>query len=243
MSHVEHIRTDFVLKKAVQCLSIGPRDTVLYVGVDQRLFYDLMEHMAGECHGVDRDSRRARRTSRRFRRAGNILIQHGSMTNLPYPGAFFSKAVIHEFSALVSGELEARRFLDEIRRVVAPGGDVFIGGIAMFPEPFRNARGRFLSEIERWLDSSRKAAGIIAGMKRGIRRLIRSWRGSSDPEFMISEERFTSICREFGFKGALTRFELTHALSASRTDVALRREEEKGSTPVRDVTAEEGGRA
>lgn len=222
MNRREFIRTEFVLKKAIQCLAIRPDDMVLYVGVDQDKFYELAHLMVKECHGVERDHRRAKRIAHRFRGYPNVLIQHGLLTNLPYPNGFFSKIVMHELSALISSELELRRVLDEIRRVAALNAEIFVGGIAMFREPLRGFKAKLGWTMDQWLGDRRKkwmfAAPVIAGM----RSLLRDWTGSGEPGLMLSEERFLSLCEQYGLKGQAMRFELTHALSFSRTDFILR---------------------
>lgn len=222
MNRRDSIRTEFVLKKAIQCLAIRPDDMVLYIGVDQNMFYDLAHLIVKECHGVERDHRLAKRIAHRFRGYSNVLIQHGLLTNLPYPNEFFNKLVIHELSALVSSELELRRVLDEIRRVAAPKAEIFVGGIAMFREPLREFKAKLGWTVDQWLGVRRRKWAFTSPVIAGMQSLLRDWTGSGEPGLMLSEERFLSLCEQYGLKGEAMRFELTHALSFSRTDFVLR---------------------
>ncbi len=227
MNHREFVRKEFVYKKAIQCLAIGPDDMVLHIGVDQNIFYELVRPLVRECHGVEREQRKAKRASRRFRGAPNILIQHGLLTNLPYPKAFFNKIVVHELSTLVSSELELRRVLDEVKRVASADAKIFIGGISMFREPLRGIKAKLGWSLGQWLGVQRQKWAITAPIVAGIHAFLREWTGTSEPGFMLSEEHFLTLCEEYGLKGYATRFELTHALSLSQTDVVLRHDAEQ----------------
>lgn len=222
MKRSDNIRTTFVLKKAIQYMKPTKDDMVLQIGLaDDGVLLDLVHDRVKEFHGVESNERQARRIGRRYRALPNVLIQHASLTNLPYPQHYFEKIFFPEFTAQVSSELELRRILDELFRVSSPDAVIFVGGVLMFKEPASGLQAALKEWVASWLKAwEARHAGWMNAHPR-VRDLMKRSIPSANVGPMFSEEEFLSLCREYGLSGGTTRIELTHALSLGRTDFLL----------------------
>ena len=221
MKGTDAIRKEFVLKKVVQYVHTERHDMLLQIGSDDGVLFDLVHQKVKECHCIEPAGRRARVLARRYRGLSNILIQQGSLTNLPYPHGYFTRIFFHEMSLRISSELELRRTLDEIYRVAAKNAVIFIGGISTKKEPSSRFLSQIRERIELQLTRWRESLPPQGWMATRIDSFLRSWRTLSYG-FLISEKKFRSLCREYRLEGPPLRIELTHALSLARTDFLLR---------------------
>lgn len=217
MEQLAKLRNEFLINKVVRLTTFGREDRVLQIGPQDGLLFELIHGAAGECHGVEPDAATSIRLSQKLRHRPNVLIQHARATNLPFPRSYFTRIIFHDVAAHVQNELEMRRILEEIHRVSRNDAVIFVGGVSMAPEQDpTNAWRRIIDHFSRVTRSVREHGRFRLAVRKGWKPKAAESHGP-----LFSEDRFLSLCRQYGLVGAALRTELIHSLSKTRNDFLL----------------------
>jgi len=219
MKHFEHIRTEFVMKKAAQYLNLDKDDMFLQMGIGPADVLDFVAGKVKECHAIDPNKKIARAVLSRYGRFSNILVQQASMTSLPYPNGYFTRIVLPNLSASVSDELEVRRVVNELSRVASNNATIFVGGLSVRKDPRRGLVPALRKIVGAWI-RKRGQPRLGGWLSTSMVAVLKTWSEAPDG-LLMSEEEFLGICRQYRLVGSPVRIELTHALSLSRTDFLL----------------------
>ena len=117
-----------VVEWTISVLDLQPTDRVLEIGSGSGLAIELAARCCtiGLVAGVDSDPvmvRRSRRRNALHMTYGRVFIREGSVSNLPYPDASFDKVFAINSVQTWPSQLGD---LKEIRRVLRPGGRLFV---------------------------------------------------------------------------------------------------------------------
>nr|WP_280271782.1 non-ribosomal peptide synthetase [Nocardia wallacei] len=128
------------------------------------------------------------------------------------PDGHFDTVVLNSVVQYFPGEAYLRRVLDGVRRVLAPGGAVFVGDV-------RNLA--LLEQFTTAVEITRNGGDDPAAVRDRVRRGV-----SAEKELLIAPEYFVGLCREAGGFGTvdieLERGRAVNELTRYRYDVVLR---------------------
>lgn len=132
-----------LVRRALEFVPPGKR--VLEVGFGPGRLHVELSRRSRQCLGIDLASGMCRFTRRRLLRAGlPAMISRGSVFSLPYAEAAFD-VVVSTFA--FSGFPDDRSAIEEMARVVNPGGRIVLVDICLPPD--RNRLGTSLAQT--WL--------------------------------------------------------------------------------------------
>jgi len=117
-----------IVEWTISVLDLQPTDRVLEIGSGSGLGIELAARCCtiGLVAGVDSDPvmvRRSRKRNALHMTYGRVFIREGSVSNLPYPDTSFDKVFSISSAQTWASQLGD---LKEIRRVLRPGGKLFV---------------------------------------------------------------------------------------------------------------------
>jgi len=126
-----------VWRWGLEHIAIQPDAVILDVGCGGGGAVRILAQVAsrGKVYGVDYSEdvlRTARRVNRALIKQGRVVIKHGSVSDLPFPGDTFNLATAFETTIFWPSLLDDLR---EVRRVLKPGGTLLIAN-----EAYKDAR-------------------------------------------------------------------------------------------------------
>ena len=127
-----------VLARLVEAIPGPARGRVLDVACGPGIVTSALAECAREVIGLDLTPQMLEKAKERCSKAGrtNVVFKEGSATALPFPGAYFDAVVtrlsFHHF-------LEPNAVLNEMLRVLRPGGTVVIADVVSAEEPDKSA--------------------------------------------------------------------------------------------------------
>lgn len=124
-----HIADSEVERAIVELLPAGPIDDLLDLGTGTGRMLAVMASRADRCVGIDYSREMLAVARANLEAAGkrNWQVRHGDLYQLPFPGASFDIAVIHQVLHYLEDPAEA---LAEAARVLRPGGTLLIADFA-----------------------------------------------------------------------------------------------------------------
>ncbi len=148
-----HIADSEVEQAILGLLPEGPIDDLLDLGTGTGRMLSIMADRAERCVGIDYSREMLSVARANLESAGkrNWQIRHGDLYQLPFPGASFDIAVIHQVLHYLEDPAEA---LAEAARVLRPGGTLVIADFA--PHEVSGLRDE---HAHRWLGFSDEKVG------------------------------------------------------------------------------------
>lgn len=148
-----HIADSEVEQSILGLLPTGPIDDLLDLGTGTGRMLSIMADRAERCVGIDYSREMLSVARANLESAGkrNWQIRHGDLYQLPFPGASFDIAVIHQVLHYLEDPAEA---LAEAARVLRPGGMLLIADFA--PHEVSSLREE---HAHRWLGFSDEKVG------------------------------------------------------------------------------------
>ena len=124
-----HIADSEVERAIVDLLPAGPINDLLDLGTGTGRMLAVMASRAERCVGIDYSREMLAVARANLEAAGkrNWQVRHGDLYQLPFPGASFDIAVIHQVLHYLEDPAEA---LAEAARVLRPGGTLLIADFA-----------------------------------------------------------------------------------------------------------------
>ena len=124
-----HIADSEVERAIVDLLPAGPIDDLLDLGTGTGRMLSVLADRAERCVGIDYSREMLAVARANLEAAGkrNWQVRHGDLYQLPFPGASFDVAVIHQVLHYLEDPVEA---LSEAARVLRPGGTLLVADFA-----------------------------------------------------------------------------------------------------------------
>ncbi len=148
-----HIADSEVERAIVDLLPAGPIEDLLDLGTGTGRMLSVLADRAERCVGIDYSREMLAVARANLEAAGkrNWQVRHGDLYQLPFPGASFDVAVIHQVLHYLEDPAEA---LAEAARVLRPGGRLLVADFA--PHEVAGLRDE---HAHRWLGFSDEQIG------------------------------------------------------------------------------------
>lgn len=159
VGHLMAYKNEAMNRFAVEQLRLAPDEQVLEIGFGPGRTIELMATqvphglVAGIDHSMTMVTQAAKRNEAAIK-AGRVELQQGSVSNIPYEYARFSKVVaVNNYQFWPNHELD----LTEVQRVMQPGGKLVLGlrlhsdhPLAMIPG-FKDEEVQEIAGLVRWV--------------------------------------------------------------------------------------------
>lgn len=176
-----------------------PNDSVLDVGAGTGLLALAIAPSVRRVWAIDVSAAMCRYLGREVSRRGieNVDVRLASATKLPLPAGTVD-LVVSNYCFHHMRDADKRRALDEVMRVLRPGGRLVIADM-MFRLGVVNRRNRAVIVLLVWRILRRGLAGVARILKNVVRLLMRRWEHPADPEWWrqaLEQAGFTDVTVE-----------------------------------------------